>query len=180
MPNDTCSQCGTVLAPQAASAPRSPCPNCGSLARTISAQATVSARASVTATATVITYQQSLLQLARQLLTSGEYGVAVVVAHIACEVAVQRAFDRAFKTKNVHYLQESVMDLCPGYNLNNKRIGRLYTALTGDDIAAQPFWADFSASATRRNRMVHEGSKPSAQEAADSLRAVEAFLKHVG
>jgi hypothetical protein len=178
--DDVCSQCGHTLSPQPAGSQRMPCPKCGSLARTISLSATIAAGASISATATVVPYPQALLQLAKDLFTAGQYGVAVVVAHIACEVAVQRAFDRAFLARGVQYLQDSVMDFCSGFNLDNRRIRRLYTALTDDDIGAQPFWAAFSASATRRNRMVHEGSVPSAQDAAESLRAVEAFLTHIG
>ncbi len=180
MPDDTCSVCATALPADLAGVARTPCPTCGSSLRTVSLSGTASASASATANLTIVLYQHSLLALAKQLCTAGEYGVAVVVAHIACEVAVMRAFDRAFTAQGLEFLQDAVMAFCPGYNLDNNRIRRLYTSLTKDDIASQPFWASFSASAQRRSRMVHEGSKPTPQEAADSLKVVEAFLTHVG
>jgi HEPN domain-containing protein len=37
-----------------------------------------------------------LLGEAEDLINRGKYGIAIVVAHIACEVAVQRALSAAF------------------------------------------------------------------------------------
>ena len=46
------------------------------------------------ADATVTTYPQRLLDVAKGLIGTEEYSIAVVVAHIACEVAVDRASRR--------------------------------------------------------------------------------------
>jgi hypothetical protein len=44
-------------------------------------------------------------------------------------------------------------------NLANERIRELYVALTGDEVHNAPrgFWSKFKDSATRRNKIMHEG-----------------------
>ena len=61
----------------------------------------------------VITYPQKLLALAQGLIDSGEHSVSVVVAHMACEVATDRAFTDAFKAKGLEYLEEPIEKLLP-------------------------------------------------------------------
>jgi len=60
------------------------------------------------ADATLITYPQKLLDMAKGLIDAGEFSIAVVVAHIACEVATDRAFTKAFAAKGLDYLEESI------------------------------------------------------------------------
>jgi hypothetical protein len=69
----------------------------------------------------------------------------------------ERAISRAFAEKGIGYLEESVEELLPCYNLANDRVRHLYNALTGDQIQNQSFWESFKESATRRNKAVHEG-----------------------
>lgn len=59
-----------------------------------------------------ISYPEKLLTAAQDLIEKGEFGIAVVVAHMACEISVGRAISRAFKAKGIDYLQQSVEDLC--------------------------------------------------------------------
>jgi hypothetical protein len=80
-----------------------------------------------------------LLTLSRKLIDDGEFGIAIVVAHMACEIATERTLSEAFAAKGIPYLEDSVTDLLSGYNLANPRIRKLYTALTGDDLANAPF-----------------------------------------
>lgn len=116
----------------------------------------------------------------RSLLGRDQFGIAVVVAHIACEVAVERSFADAFAARRLEDIEESVIDLFSGYNLANKRIRNLYTALTGDEVQNEPFWSRFVGSAGRRNKMVHQGRAASRQEAEESLSAAEALVAHLG
>src|SRR6266404_1384109 len=60
---------------------------------------------------TVITYPQRLLALARKLIDDGEFGVAVVVAHIACEIAVERSLSEAFAAKGQARLEDDAQCL---------------------------------------------------------------------
>jgi hypothetical protein len=109
------------------------------------------------ATAVVITYPEALLTKAKELIATGDFSIAVVVAHMACEISAERAISRAFAEKGIGYLGESVEDLLPGYNLANGRVRKLYNAVTGNEIQNQSFWQAFKDSATRRNQAVHRG-----------------------
>jgi hypothetical protein len=128
----------------------------------------------------VIPYPQRLLGVAQELIKNGEYSISIVVAHIACEVAVDRVFAAAFKAKGIEYLEEAVEDLLPGNNLSNNKIRKLYTALTGDEIEKQPFWSRFCKSVTRRNEVSHNGAtyeKPDAEASLAVAKEVVAHLK---
>jgi hypothetical protein len=130
----------------------------------------------------VETYPKQLLNLAQSLIDQGEgrYGIAVVVAHMACEIATERSLSIAFAHKDVEYLRDAVTDLLNGYNLANKRIRKLYTALTGDKIQNEAFWHVFKKSSERRNKIIHTGSIASKSDAEESYEAASQFLMHMG
>lgn len=175
----TCSECGAAVPEESSTGPRLPCPKCGSTKRTIGLRTVLAANATVTARPTAGSYANVLLGTARKFTKDNHHGIAVVVAHMACEVAVERAMRRAFTTNDVSALARPVLDLLNGYNLGNDRTRKLYAALTNDDIAAQPFWSRFKASSERRNKIIHRGSLATAEEAQESIDAVSALLKHL-
>jgi hypothetical protein len=161
-------------------AQRLPCPNCGSTARAFSVQAEVAATASATATVEIITYPQNLLGVARRLIEDGQFSIAVIVAHMACEIAVERSLSESFSRKGIQYLEEPACDLLNGYNLANDRIRKLYSALTGDEIQTQPFWGRFKESATRRNLIIHQGVIVGKAEAEESFKAATDLVANLG
>jgi hypothetical protein len=127
-----------------------------------------------------ISYPEKLLTAAQDLIEKGEFSIAVVVAHIACEISVERAISRAFKEKGIDYLQKPVEELLPSYNLANPRVEKIYNAISGDEIQKQPFWQQFKESATRRNHAVHEGkvaTKPEAEASFNATRSLVEYLK---
>jgi hypothetical protein len=65
-----------------------------------------------------VSYPEKLLITAQDLIEKGEFSISVVVAHMACEISVERAISRAFKAKGIDYLEQPVEDLLPSYNLN--------------------------------------------------------------
>lgn len=180
-----CKNCGASITGEATSGDptqRNPCPQCGSLARSFNLQLDpgVLRLAGDTVNVVVITYPERLLTAAQDLIANGEFSIAVVVAHMACEVSAERALSRAFVTKGIDYLAEVLEDLLPGYNLTNDRLRKLYNAVMGDQIQAQPFWQAFKESATRRNQVVHKGKIANQAEAEKSLKAASdlvAYLK---
>ncbi len=130
----------------------------------------------------VIAYPEALLVIARGLIADEEFNVAVVVAHLACEISAEHALSRAFEAKDTGFLGESTEDLLPCYNLANDRVRNLYNSVTGNEIQQQSFWPAFMESATRRNQAVHEGRILTKAEAEASYRAASdlvAFLKEV-
>lgn len=132
------------------------------------------------ATLTVIRYEDTLLTKAQELIATGDFSIAVVIAHMACEISAERAISQAFAAKGIGYLEESVLAFLSGYSLANERIRDLYNAVTGNQIHKQPFWDTFKASAKRRNDAVHGGKAITQSEADASLKAARdlvAYLK---
>lgn len=177
--SDICAECGTAVEDTPGAAERVPCPNCGAPARIISPSVQLTGIASLNAQLTVVSYPEALLTTARELLGKEQFSIATVVAHMACEIATERALTEAFHERQIGYLEESVSDLLNGYNLANDKVRSVYTALAGDDIQNQPFWAAFSESARRRNRIIHAGKIVQRGEAEESLNTASSFIHHV-
>src|SRR5437870_1207539 len=94
-----CNNCGEPITNESSSlemAQRQPCPKCGSLARNVSGQMTGGLVLGGNFTANLISYPEKLIETARTLYHNGEFSMAVVVAHSACEISVDRAFSRGF------------------------------------------------------------------------------------
>ena len=68
---------------------------------------------------TVVRYPEILLLTAKRLFDSGEYGVAVVVAHTACEVAVERVISQSLARSNIPQVASPVHKLLNGYSFKN-------------------------------------------------------------
>jgi hypothetical protein len=148
--------------------------------RVISLQAGSYAKSGGSATLTVVTYPQRLVRVAKDLMGKKEFSIAVVVLHMAAEIAVEQRLSEAFRRRGITDLEEPIGEFLNGYNLGNDRIRRLFVSVTGDQVHNQPFWHGFKDSATRRNRIVHEGRTIGQQEADDSLNAVGGLLRHLG
>ena len=177
-----CGQCGEPIVDESPSGDptqRKPCPKCGSTTRTFSVQAHFTASENVTVQAEVITYPQNLLLLARALIDESRFGIAVIVAHMACEIATERSLSEAFVTKGLQYLEGAIDEFLNGYNLANKRIRKLYVAMTGDEVQTAPFWDKFKESAQRRNNIIHSGAIVGKTEAEESYTAAAALVAHL-
>jgi hypothetical protein len=135
--------------------------------------------ASATFQGEVKTYPRALLSVARRFIDQGDFSIAVVVAHMACEVATERRLSEAFATKGIDYLEDAVTDFFSGYNLNNEKIRNLYVALTGDHVHDTTFWSNFKVSAARRNKIIHNALGVGATEAEESYKAATDFLNHL-
>jgi hypothetical protein len=128
------------------------------------------------------TYPQILLGISRFFLGKNDdklCGLATIVAHLSCEVAVERSFFDIFARKGVQSFEETVADALNGYNLANDKVSKLYTSLTGDEIQEQPFWAAFVRSAKRRDNIVRKGLIVGRADAEESVRAASDFLAHL-
>jgi hypothetical protein len=177
-----CGQCGEPItgeAPGLEPAQRKPCEKCGSTSRTYGAEIAMTVSSSVTVQATVITYPQKLLTLAGRLIDEGEFGIAIVVAHMACEIATERSLSEAFVAKGLPYLEDLVTEFFNGYNLANDRIRKLYTTLTGDEVEKAIFWQKFKQSAKRRNKIAHTAVTVTEAEAKESHAAAKDLVAHL-
>ena len=120
-----------------------------------------------------------MLQVARNLIDQGEFSIAVIVVHMACEVATERSLSEAFGVRGMRNVEDAVVDFLNGYNLANGRIRKLYTALTGDDVQNAAFWQSFKVSATRRNNIMHGGLIVGQNEAEESHKAASDLVAHL-
>lgn len=177
-----CGECGNEIAGESTgidSAQRQPCPQCGSTARSFSINLETTITVSDTVRDVLITYPQTLLTTAGSFLMQGHFDIAIIVSHMACEIAVERSISEAFIKKGVPGLRESVIALFSGYNLANDKIRKLYTALTSDNIVVQPFWQDFNESSVRRSKIMHAGVRANKTEATDSVAAASDLISHL-
>jgi hypothetical protein len=175
-PSVLCSKCGTPLPDENPSTmpppdKRTPCPRCGSTARTVNAYGTGGISFSGSAVATLILHSERLLETANELLTNGQYGLAVVVAHTAYEVGVERALGQAMRAKGIGHLEDAIDGLLGNFNLGNGKVHKFFTALTGETVTDKPFWKGLTDSVQRRNAIVHRGLEVTKQEAEFSLQA---------
>ena len=124
-------------------------------------------------------YHHALLRTAERLLAQGEPTIAVITAHIACEVYAEQILAFAFKKRGVADVAEAVSELLPSNNLANERVRKLYTALTGDEIQNTAFWSRFKESATLRNKAVHSRKRASAEQAQETCETAHELVKHL-
>src|SRR6266436_4950983 len=79
---------------------RTPCRVCGCKARIQSTLATSALGFSDVLTSAVVTYPLFLLGVAQWLIKNGHFGIAVVVSHMACELAVERTLSTALAARS--------------------------------------------------------------------------------
>lgn len=153
------------------------CPNCGSkhLHHIVTARYSFSAESlkGVTSTATayfdVIAYSRILLNEAQNLINAGQFDMAVVISHAACEIAMEQVLSNAIANKDIRYLEEWLSEFLG--KPTNERAQRLLTVLTGKEIQGQqPLWREFKKSWNRRNDIVHRGVRVVKDEAEHSLK----------
>jgi hypothetical protein len=155
-------------------------PKCGSTSRKFAVSQLLTASTSVTVQTEVITYPQRLMTMARRLIDEGQFSFAVVVAHTACEIAIERRLSELFAAKGIQYLEDWAGGVLNSYNLGNERVRGLYTALTGDEVQKQEsLWSTFRASVRRRNKIVHKGVMVEKADAEESYKAASDLLAHL-
>jgi len=178
-----CTFCGQSITGESPEQPN-PCEYCSSLSggyahRVILTDAIAGAAVGYVEGAT---YPQILLSIARFLLGKNDdklCGLSTIIAHLACEVAIERCLADSFTRKGIQSLEETLADVLNGYNLANDKLWNLYTTLTGDEIRERPFWDDFIRSAKRRDNILRRGLIVGRADAEESIRAATDFLAHL-
>jgi hypothetical protein len=159
-----------------------PCPACGSIKQNIAIEVPVEGmrlRGEI-GNVRIVDYPHVLLQEAETLIQHSQYGAAVMVAHIACEITVRQALSRALKLKGASVVEDPVLQLFNGYSLWADGEKRFYKAVTGDEkLTKEKFWKSYGESVQRRNAYAHKGIQGGEAEARESLKACTAFVEHV-
>jgi hypothetical protein len=126
----------------------------------------------------------ALVRSARELLGRGESGQAVVVAQAAAEVALAAGISAALSGCAVDaalaawIMRRDVRG--QSFSADSDRIQALWTALTGDRLAAAAWWRNYADRVRKRDRFVHEGQPVgSSQQAESFIDAVEQLIEHV-
>jgi hypothetical protein len=177
-----CGNCGepvTTDDPGGDPTKRTPCPKCASTSRAFQDSAVALAKATCEAYDTFAPYPEALLQVARGLIDEMQYGVAIIVMHMACEISADRALREAFRNRGIAELEEPVVAFMSGFNLATTRIRDLYNALTGRNIQSERFWMKFTESANRRNSVAHGGKIATKSEAEGSYAATSALVAYL-
>jgi hypothetical protein len=128
------------------------------------------------------TTPQILMSIASFLLARNDdklCGIVTILAHLACEVAIERSMSDSFARKGIRSLEEPVADVLNGYSLADEKVRNLYTSLTGDEIREQPFWDRFIRSAKRRDHIVRKGLIVGRSDAEESFKTANDFLAHI-
>lgn len=152
-----------------------PCPQCGStrLNTTLSPDPIVLTVHVLSPKLIITEYHEVLLNFAKSLVNQNPYGISIVVAHMACEMAVERVMDQLTNGN----AQSSKMY---GYNLSNKDNRIIYTKYTKDEIQERTsFRKKFKESTVRRNNIAHHRHIATAEEAQESLEATTALIKYL-
>jgi hypothetical protein len=158
------------------------CPNCGlmEVVSTIQMEVLGSVEKSETLpTENARTYPGQLMNLAADLIKEKRYPLAVIVVHMACEIAVERAIWEALDARGAQYTKE---DRFLGYNLKQQKVRKLYKDATGDNVPSSvgtKTWKAFKTSSNLRNSIIHEGQTASEIDAAASYGAADALLRHL-
>ena len=124
-------------------------------------------------------FHRKLLDEARSSLTSGSTETATVLAQAASEMCTEWAITGLFALRKDGDLTEAVLGLFVAKDICNERVRAVFSALSNDNPAQQPFWTTLKAHHKRRNLVVHRGSKASAAEAQESVVTVEQYIGYV-
>ena len=124
-------------------------------------------------------YPSQLLEAAADMLKWERYEVSVVTAQMACEICSERVLRAYFLTREVSFLEDSVDDLLPSYNLSNDKVRNLYSALTSDPIHQQFFWSEYKVMVSLRNKAVHAGARIQKSQAQMVHRVAKLVVKHL-
>lgn len=125
------------------------------------------------------THSKRLLQVAEGLIERNEFNVAIVISHMAAEIASERAFDQAFRDKNLDAVGTAIGSIGKGYNLASDSVRELFIALTGKQIQYEPFWSRFKVASAKRNKIVHRGELATKQEAEEALTGATGVVKYL-
>jgi hypothetical protein len=122
-----------------------------------------------------------LLEAARQLRNDGYHAVAIVTAQTACEVCTEVVLTEALRAR---VDDEDVADFITAplhdYNLKHDRVKELCALTFGHRIQENhPLWQPFIRHVDRRNAIVHRGHEATAQDADESIAAVDKVVQHL-
>lgn len=149
----------------------------------------MSVRSSARGELTTFPYPDYLLAYAEHLLDADKpthlnenlnHGLAVILAHTACEVAASRAYRNTWQ--NLGTAKQAALPLREshlGHNLAVPAFRKSFKKVTGKDVTKIKHWRYFTAANKVRNKVIHSTHRATLQEAKHALigaREIVAFL----
>ena len=127
------------------------------------------------------TYHEQLLEIVKNLSTQGQHSFAIVLAHTACELAVEQVFNKLFEDRKLTDFREFIMPGRLSYNISANDIKERYNKLANDKIQSDKnaFWKPFKDSVERRKEIVHRGVMFKQEDAEKSLKAIKYLIKYL-
>ena len=160
-----------------------PCPQCGStrLNTTLSPDPIVVTVHVLSPELIITEYHEVLLSFASNLIDQGQYSFAIVLAHTACELAVEQVFNKLFEDRKLTDFREFIMPGRLSYNISANDIKERYNKLANDNIQSDKnaFWKPFTDSVKRRKGIVHHGKMFGREDAEKSLKAIKCLIKYL-
>lgn len=126
---------------------------------------------------------QHLLAHARTLAvrTEGEFHqMAVVFAHAACELHTEWGINQLLNARPDKTLTALVLpaerDVA---SLDNRRVRRVYSALTGDNPTESDWWTEWMESRQDRHDVAHKGAQMIRAKADKAIALADRYIKHL-
>jgi hypothetical protein len=155
--------------------------------------ALAASNSSISAELTVVSYPDYLLTYAQHLADSGtpnlpelpenlNFGLAVVLAHTACEVAASRVYWSSWRARdptNPDHPNLAEWQTYRGHNLANEKFRKQFKKVTGKDVSRISLWDSFAASSDVRQKVIHATHRATASEVNDALEAAREMVRQL-
>lgn len=125
---------------------------------------------------------QHLLAHARTLAAKieGEYQMVVLFAHAACELHTEWAINQLLDARTDKTLVGLVLPAERDVmSLDNDRIRRIYSALTGDEPKKSDWWKEWLESRQDRHDVAHRGAQMTQAKADKAINLADRYIKHL-
>lgn len=123
---------------------------------------------------------QQLMQAAQRQYDGGDYREALVLSHIAIEVAADQTLAAwAGEVEPAPLRPWLLKQIDTNHNLGSTKIRALFEAMSGREISSEDFWAAFITFNELRNRIMHEGIAISQEQARGAITNAETMLTYL-
>jgi hypothetical protein len=120
-------------------------------------------------------YHAELVDVAVRLTEERHYGPALLVAQMACEVAIGRAIVSLLERRGYANASDWADTHYGRFSFLNSSIRALYFSLTAVRVETETFWKEYEAHGRLRNKVAHRGKEvgeANARKSCDVARKV--------
>jgi hypothetical protein len=123
---------------------------------------------------------EKLFEIARAQAKEGQYQLAVVFSHAACELQIEGAVNQLLNARSDKVLVKLVSPAnLDTMSLDSDRVYRVYAALTNDHPKEADWWKEWMKSRQDRHAVAHKGLTMTEQQANAAIASAQKHLDHV-